>query len=148
MVDRSYIPFLLVENQWRQKERKKKFTYENNGHLSFLVTHLPKPTPICISNPWTWFQITGIYNSIENESCCAPHTESKPRLPETTVETDSGSGSVLGDYSEFVPNLTTQSLDLKPESEKLKSKKQPPSLTLDLRKSYDFNPSSTPCNIR
>ena len=38
----------VMTGERKKKERKKKLTYENNGHLSFPVTRLPKPTLVPI----------------------------------------------------------------------------------------------------
>ena len=53
---RTVAPFLLVGKLWAYKERRKKekkeetkkLTYEDNGHLGFPVTRLPKPTLVPI----------------------------------------------------------------------------------------------------
>ena len=122
---------------------------------------------ICIRFHLLHFQISGIHNSIENskhkkcpsnksisdcssdkdanigKKACDNRKENRKKENKESKEVDDEKDDAID--SPTVPNLTTLNL----ESEEIKEKsfakrKTAPSLTLDLKKSYEFSPSSSP----
>ena len=52
------------------------------------------------------------------------------------------------EYSQLVPNMSNLSLEPGTENAERRAKKPHPSLTLELTKSYDFNPTAASWNKR
>jgi len=91
--------------------------------------------------------ITGIHNSIENSSFSESFPTSFAEKSCDTLDSDCKLPANK-EYSQLVPNMSNLSLEPGTENAERRAKKPHPSLTLELTKSYDFNPTAASWNKR